>query len=54
MDRESMDSDPNYRVDSNYTLTSLDAFLKSATGSGASGELPDYNHAMLFLEYVRM
>jgi len=41
---------PGYRVDSNATLTELDIFLKRQ--GRRKGALPDFNHAMLFIEWV--
>ncbi|KAL4217093.1 hypothetical protein ACF0H5_023549 [Mactra antiquata] len=49
IDSVKMENNPGYRVDSNYTLTELDSFLKR---NQRKQTLPDYNHAMLFLEYA--
>ncbi|KAH3750802.1 hypothetical protein DPMN_185336 [Dreissena polymorpha] len=50
IDSKKVESDPSYRVDSNYTLTELDLFLQRLKAKKTV--LPDYNHAMLFLEYA--
>lgn len=51
IDADKMANDADYRVDSNYTLTQLDTFLKKMQTTKGN-VLPDYNHAMLFLEYA--
>ena len=49
IDANKMAKDAGYRVNSNYTLTELDSFLKTMQ-KRKKNVLPDFNHAMLFLE----
>ena len=49
IDAKKMANEPAYRVNSNYTLTELDNFLKRMKTKSRAITLPDYNHAMLFL-----
>ncbi|XP_045179420.2 uncharacterized protein LOC123539020 isoform X2 [Mercenaria mercenaria] len=51
IDADKMAKDAGYRVNSNYTLTELDSFLKKQQ-KRKKNVLPDFNHAMLFLEYA--
>lgn len=51
IDAKKMAEEVGYRVNSNYTLTELDSFLKGKQ-QGKRNVLPDFNHAMLFLEYA--
>ncbi|XP_060551272.1 uncharacterized protein LOC132712852 [Ruditapes philippinarum] len=49
IDANKMAKDAGYRVNSNYTLTELDSFLKRMQ-KRKKNVLPDFNHAMLFLD----